>query len=144
MIQYNTFYVPIADAGEIQSQLNAFLRSHRVLQVERHAFEGGWGFCVEWMDGASTGGSGNENWRKTPRIDYKEVLSSEEFERFSQLRERRKKISQEDGVPPYMVMTDAQLAEIAKMEKPDICLLKQIEGVGVARMDKYGERLLNP
>ncbi len=143
MLQYNTFYIPLTDTGEIQSQLNAFLRSHRVLQVERHAFEGGWGFCVEWIDGASSS-SGGENWRKTPRIDYKEVLSVDEFERFSLLRERRKKISQEDGVPPYMVMTDAQLAEIAKMENPQISALERIEGVGMARVEKFGERLLKP
>ena len=141
MVQYNTFYIPLTDTGEIQSQLNAFLRSHRVLQVERHAFEGGWGFCVEWMDGTSSS-SGSENWRKTPRIDYKEILSVDEFERFSRLRERRKKISQEDGVPPYMVMTDAQLAEIAKMENPQISALERIEGVGMARVEKFGERLL--
>ena len=141
MLQYNTFYIPLTDTGEIQSQLNAFLRSHRVLQVERHAFEGGWGFCVEWIDGALSS-SGCENWRKTPRIDYKEVLSVDEFERFSRLRERRKKISQEDGVPPYMVMTDAQLAEIAKMENPQISALERIEGVGTARVEKFGERLL--
>ena len=141
MVQYNTFYIPLTDTGEIQSQLNAFLRSHRVLQVERHAFEQGWGFCVEWMDGTSSS-LGSENWRKTPRIDYKEVLSVDEFERFSRLRERRKKISQEDGVPPYMVMTDAQLAEIAKMENPQISALERIEGVGMARVEKFGERLL--
>ena len=141
MVQYNTFYIPLTDTGEIQSQLNAFLRSHRVLQVERHAFEQEWGFCVEWMDGTSSS-SGSENWRKTPRIDYKEVLSVDEFDRFSRLRERRKKISQEDGVPPYMVMTDAQLAEIAKMENPQILALERIEGVGMARVEKFGERLL--
>ena len=99
------------------------------------------GFCVEWMDGTSSS-LGSENWRKTPRIDYKEVLSVDEFERFSRLRERRKKISQEDGVPPYMVMTDAQLAEIAKMENPQISALERIEGVGMAQVEKFGERLL--
>ena len=51
MTQYNTFFIPITDGGEAQSVLNAFLRSHRVLQVEKTVFASGWGFCVEWLDG---------------------------------------------------------------------------------------------
>ena len=41
-----------------------------------------------------------------------------------------------------MVMTDAQLAELAKVEAPQIADMKKIEGVGDARVTKYGERLL--
>ena len=141
MVQYNTFYISNNDTGELQEQLNAFLRSHRVLQVERQAFRDGWGFCVEWMKGVSFKG-GDVNWRKAPRVDYKEVLSPEIFEKFSKLREKRKAIAQEDGVPSYMVMTDAQLAELAKMENPSASEMSKIEGVGAARIEKYAERLL--
>ena len=141
MVQYNTFFVPLRDGGEAQAVLNAFLRSHRVLQVEKNVFTEGWGFCVEWMEGSSSGGA-NENWRKNPRIDYREVLEPVVFERFAKLRERRKAIAAEEGIPPYMIMTDAQLAELAKREAPQIPDLNKIEGVGDARITKYGERLL--
>lgn len=141
MVQYNTFYIPNTDTGEFQEHLNAFLRSHRVLQVERQAFRDGWGFCVEWMEGVSSKG-GDGNWRKAPSVDYKEVLEPEIFEKFSKLREKRKAIAQEDGVPPYMIMTDAQLAELAKMENPSASAMSKIEGVGAARIEKYAERLL--
>ena len=117
MVQYNTFFVPLSDTGERQDALNAFLRSHRVLQVQRNAFAEGWGFCVEWMEGKALGGA-TENWRKSPRLDYREVLEPVVFERFAKLRERRKTIASEEGVPPYMVMTDAQWAELAKIEVP--------------------------
>lgn len=79
MVQYNTFYVPLTDAGEAQAQLNAFLRSHRILQVERQAFREGWGFCVEWMEN-SAHKMEHETWRKPSRVDYKEVLAPEVFE----------------------------------------------------------------
>lgn len=142
MIQFNTFFVSITDGGEAQNALNAFLRAHRVLQVQKNAFVEGWGFCVEWMEGANSGGA-NENWRKNPRIDYREVLEAVVFERFAKLRERRKAIAAEEGIPPYMIMTDAQLAELAKVETPQIADMKKIEGVGDARVAKYGERLLS-
>ena len=142
MIQYNTFFVPITDGGEAQNALNAFLRTRRVLQVQKNAFAEGWGFCVEWLDGVPSGCT-SENWRKSPRIDYREVLEPVAFERFAKLRERRKMIAAEEGVPPYMVMTDAQLAELAKIECPQVADMKKIEGVGDARVTKYGERLLS-
>lgn len=141
MVQYNIFFVPITDGGESQNALNAFLRGHRVLQVQKNAFAEGWGFCVEWLEGPKSGVA-NENWRKNPRIDYREVLEAVVFERFARLRERRKAIAVEEGIPPYMVMTDAQLAELAKVETPQIADMKKIEGVGDARVTKYGERLL--
>ena len=55
MAQYNTFFVPHGDTGTQQETLNAFLRAHRVLKVEKSVFPEGWAFCVEWMDGAAGG-----------------------------------------------------------------------------------------
>jgi len=75
------------------------------------------------------------------RIDYREVLDEATFARFAKLRERRKAIAQEDGVPPYMVMTDAQMAEAVKDGEPKPETLKKIEGFGEARFAKYAERL---
>ena len=76
------------------------------------------------------------------RVDWKEKLEPNVFERFAKLRERRKKIAAEDGVPPYMVMTDSQLAEAAKPDALTLDVLRRIEGFGEMRIKKYGERLL--
>lgn len=141
MTQYSTFFIPLIDSGNEQDRLNAFLRSHRILSVEKHVFKSGWGFCVEWMDGTATP-SDSGNWRKAPRIDYREVLEPEVFERFVCLRERRKKIAAEDGVPPFMILTDAQMAELAKMENPASSDMGKIHGVGEERVKKYAERMI--
>lgn len=42
-----------------------------------------------------------------------------------------------------MVMTDAQLTEVAKLETPTAAEVGKIEGVGEARIAKYLERLLS-
>lgn len=137
MSQISTFFVPLSDDGAAQNEVNAFLRGHRVLQVEKAFAGNGWAFCVEWMEGAAV--MGRSPYQK--RIDYREKLAPEEFDRFARLRERRKAIAMEDGVPPYMVINDAQMAEAVKDGEPTLEGLKKIEGFGAARLAKYGERL---
>ena len=137
MSQINTFFIPLADGGEAQGELNAFLRGHRVLQIEKAFAGNGWAFCVEWLEGASV--SSKLPYQK--RIDYREILDEATFARFAKLRERRKAIAQEDGVPPYMVMTDAQMATAVKDGDPTPDVLKKIDGFGEAHLVKYGERL---
>ena len=92
---------------------------------------------MEWLEGTAV--AGRPPYQK--RIDYREVLDEATFARFAKLRERRKAIAQEDGVPPYMVMTDAQMAEAVKDGEPSLEVLKKIDGFGEARLLKYGERL---
>lgn len=140
MSQINTFFIPLTDTGERQDEMNAFLRGHRVLQIER-AFSGsGWAFCVEWLEGEDRVARGK--WREM-KIDYREVLEPAVFARFAVLREKRKSIAQQEGIPPYMVMTDAQLAEAAKPEVLTESHLRSIEGFGEARVKKYAQRLIS-
>ena len=139
MSQINTFFVPLSDGDAAQNEMNAFLRGHRVLQIEKAFAGNGWAFCVEWIEGGAGIGAARQPYKK--RIDYREVLEPEVFTRFAKLRERRKAIAQEDGVPPYMVITDAQMAEAVKAGNPTLEALGKIDGFGAARLSKYGERL---
>ena len=140
MAQINTFFVPLADDGGAQEDMNSFLRGHRVISIDKAFTGSGWSFCVEWIDGGGNSAKSTD-WRQK-RIDYREVLSADQFERFAALRERRKVISIEDGIPPYMVMTDAQMAEASKAEVLDESILRRIDGFGEARLKKYSDRLL--
>ena len=145
MAQFNTFFVSHGDDGAMQGALNAFLRSHRVVKVDKAVFPEGWAFCVEWLEGNAPSGvpAGSAFYRLAGKIDYREILSPEVFEKFAKLRERRKKIAEEDGVKPYVVMTDAQLAEIAKLENPTVALIGKIPGVGESRVKQFVKRLID-
>lgn len=61
---------------------------------------------------------------------------------FEKLRALRKHIADEDGVPPYVVFGDATLIEMAARKPTDRSTLGAISGVGIHKLQKYGERFL--
>lgn len=143
-MQLKLFLLPIKNLGAAEGEMNAFLRGHRVLAVKKEFVPDGensfWTFCVEYLDGAPAGtlplGS------KPPKVDYKEVLKPDEFEVFSRLREWRKAVAEKEGVPVYVVLSNEQLAQMVQRRVSSKVQLKEIEGVGDARVEKYGEALL--
>ena len=82
--------------------------------------------------------------RETPasKIDYKQVLDPETFAVFSKLREVRKALAEKESLPAYAVFTNEQLAEIAKARCATAGALEKIDGVGPARVAKYGAAIL--
>ena len=123
--------------------MNAFLRGPRVLAVKKEFVADGensfWTFCVEYLDGA---GAGAMLPGGRPKVDYKEVLKPEEFEVFSRLRDWRKSVAEKEGVPVYTVLTNEQLAQMVQKQVKSKAGLKEIEGVGDARVEKYGDALV--
>ena len=140
MSQFSIFFVPLKGDERSEEAMNLCLRTRRVLQVERHVFPEGWTFCVEWLEGED--GGKPQFVRNPQRVDYRDVLPEPVFLRFVKLRTFRKELAQKHGVPPYMVMTDAQLAEVAKMEPPTKEAIAKIDKFGEERMKKYGDAIL--
>jgi len=137
MAQFNIFFVPLADDGSAQEDLNALLRSKRVLAVDK-AFAGtGWLFCAEWLEGRKP-----HSERNKPKIDYREVLDAKQFDLFSRLRNKRKELAQRDGVQLYTIMTNEKLAEMVRLDVRDVNGLSRIDGIGESRIEKYGQDLV--
>jgi len=61
---------------------------------------------------------------------------------FDQLKEWRRKRSQADGVPAYVVFHDRTLAEIAERQCRDRADLAAISGVGPAKLERYADEIL--
>jgi hypothetical protein len=40
--------------GPAQEELNRFLGSHRILQIDRRQVDGGWAYCLEYGDSQAT------------------------------------------------------------------------------------------
>jgi len=143
-MQLKLFVLPVKNLGAAEAEMNGFLRGHRVLAVKKEFVPDGensfWTFCVEYLDGG--GGGGLLPGGKLPKVDYKEALKPEEFEVFSRLREWRKAVAEQEGVPVYVVLTSEQLAQMVRKQVKSKAGLKEIEGVGDARVEKYGEALV--
>ncbi len=54
-----------------------------------------------------------------------------------------RELAQRDGVQVYTIMTNEQLAEMVKQNIVDPSELTRIEGIGAARIEKYGTDLLS-
>ena len=143
---FQIFSVPISSPEGATDELNRFWAGHRVLTVERRWVDQGsnsfWSFCVEDFVSRASGESRPANRSSNARIDYREILSPEDFAVFAKLRDVRKEIATAEAIPAYMVFTNEQLAQIVKTHAHTKGELSKISGLGEARLDKYAERLL--
>lgn len=57
---------------------------------------------------------------------------------FDALRQLRKRLADEAGVPPYVVFTDASLREMARLRPCSLDDFSLIQGVGQKKLERYG------
>jgi ATP-dependent DNA helicase RecQ len=63
-------------------------------------------------------------------------------ELFEALRVLRKELAERDGVPPFVVFSDATLAEMASTRPDDESALLEVNGVGRRKLERYGDAFL--
>ena len=145
-MSYRIFTIPIRNPRAAEMELNGFLGSHRVLTVDRRWVDRGedsfWVFCVDYLETAGQGPPSFKGGPSRNKVDYREVLSAEDFAVFARLRELRKQLAQAEAVPVYAVFTNDQLARMVKARATSRAALESIAGVGDARIEKYGPRVL--
>jgi ATP-dependent DNA helicase RecQ len=61
---------------------------------------------------------------------------------FEALREARRRIASEAGVPPYVIFHDSTLREIAERKPRTLAELGEVQGVGAVKLSRYGEAML--
>lgn len=136
-MQYKTFMLPASGNEQTEENLNTFLRTHRIVSVRTEFVSGetpAWCVFAEYIQQSENLGSA----KGTTKIDYMKILSTEEFAVFSKLRELRKELAAKDGVPPFVIFTDEQLALIVKQQPENCEKLAAIQGIGKSKTDKYG------
>jgi len=62
---------------------------------------------------------------------------------FEALRAARLAIAQQEGVPAYVVAHDRTLRAIAELRPDSLDALREVPGLGTAKIDRYGEALLD-
>jgi len=145
-MSYGFFVIPVRSSSGAGEELNKFLRSHRVLSVDRRWVDQGadsfWSFCIDYLETGQDGVGSSRGSGERGKVDYREVLKPDEFALFVKLRALRQEIAKDDAVPVYMIFTNEQLAQMVRLGARSKADLDKIGGVGEARIQKYGERFL--
>jgi superfamily II DNA helicase RecQ len=144
MMQYKIFRIPCAADSEEEENLNKFLRTIQPLTVHRDFVENGSRsftlFTVEYLFHTQQQEKGMQ---KKGKVDYREVLCTEDFNVFSRLREWRKETAAKEAVAVYTLFTNEQLSQIAVHKPESKTALQSIPGIGEAKINKYGQSVLD-
>lgn len=133
-MQFATFDVRNNDVEE----LNKFLRSHRVLSTSKmfNQIDGSWSFCVEYIPDANF-----EKDKEKNKVDYREILTAEDYGKYRALRDARAVVSKENNTPVYVIFTNSDLSLLVEKEITPETLM-DISGFGKQKFDKYGARFI--
>ncbi len=91
--------------------------------------------------GGAGGAGGAARSRRTP--DRPAELSAEAQRAFGRLRAWRAAAASEQGVPAYVIFHDATLREIAACAPATLAGLAAVNGVGEAKLARYGQQILD-
>ncbi len=130
------------------SLLREFLKIHLIVSVKDHFFTKN---EQHYLTLVITYNPGDEiksevrpsSGREKPDESWRELLTEADMGIFTLLREWRGRRSKKDGLPPYILFTNRQLAEIVKAKPQSLAELQRIDGVGEAKVKKYGHDVLS-
>jgi len=141
-MQIRLFTIPIGDSGAAQQEMNTFLRTNKILEVEQHLVQSDngacWCFCVRYLEHAYLAA---QETRK--KIDYREVLDEAAFRKFTHLRDIRKRVAAQEGVSAYVVFTDEELSGLAKLEEITVKNMLGIKGIGEKKVERFARYFLS-
>ena len=83
-----------------------------------------------------------ERHRKEGKSDWRALLEEKDAPLFESLRAWRTERARSEAVPPYIVLTNVQLARVAGERPRSLAGLKKIPGFGESRLKRFGEDLL--
>ncbi len=127
-------------------EITAFLVDKDLVEVRDHFFvRDGTPYLalVVLYNGLSSGEEGDSaDGKRERKPDYRELLSEADWAVFNRLREWRNEKGKEEGVPPYVLFTNRQLALAASKRPENLTALGELEGIGAAKVEKLGEAIL--
>ena len=143
-MHYQFFTIRALDPESDTRELNAFLATNPVLDVERVFVADGlnsfWSVCVGVA--AAAGAPASNKSGKRPAVDYREVLPPEVFAVYARLRSLRNGMAKQQGIQPYAIFTNEQLANMARLPSPSRQAIAAIEGIGEKRLEMYADAFL--
>ncbi|NMW19694.1 MAG: HRDC domain-containing protein [Chlorobiaceae bacterium] len=140
-MQIKLFTVSLGDGGAEQ-EMNTFLKTHKILEVGQKLISNdngaAWCFCVRYLEQAVTIPS-----ESRAKVDYRQVLDEPTFQKFSHLRGIRKQVAATEGLSAFIVFTDEELAELAKLEAITVKGMLGIKGIGEKKAMRFAHYFID-
>ncbi len=142
-MQIKLFTIPVGDNGATLDEMNRFLKNNKILEVQNQLISNdsgaNWCFCVRYIERTLQPTSYN----KTKKVDYKQILDDATFQKFSKLREIRKKVAEDEGIPAFAVFTDEELAGLAKLDSITEKSMLSVKGIGEKKVERFAKHFIN-
>lgn len=127
--------------------LNEFLRDKDVISVRDHFFVKDstpyLALLVTYNSGMTLSDIPIEKPSKRQDDDWRKLIKEADKPLFEALREWRAERCKQEGVPPYIICTNRQLALMLQKRPQSLSKLGDIDGFGKAKLEKYGADILN-
>jgi len=143
LTQFMTFFVSPFGEPTSHAELNNFLRSHRIINVEKRLIDGergtGWVFLVEYSDVDGQRAS----YTMSSKVDWRDVLNPSQFAMYDLLRKKRKEIGDKTKIPLYGIFSNEQLALMAQNPPKTKEEFLKIKGINEQKYKQFGEMFLD-
>ena len=134
-MQIKFFTIPGTGCHLTEEELNKFLRSHRILNVDKSFNPGNggyWTLCIEYMDIESLATVPGKRETKDLTLD----LNDEEKKRFEKYRQIRLGLSRERKIKAFEIFSNNELAILSKLPVIDASIT-ELEGVKPEHIKDY-------
>lgn len=142
LTQFMTFFVSPFSEPSSHAELNNFLKSRRIINVEKRLIDGergtGWIFLVEYSDNDGS----KQSYTMSSKIDWRDVLNPSQFAVYDLLRKKRKEIGERTKIPLYGILSNEQLALMAQNPPKTKEEFIKIKEVGEQKYKQFGEEFL--
>ncbi len=142
-MKYKIYTINIIDNDT--KELNNFVSSHRIVNIKKSLVtqedQSYWSFLIEYVE-KEINAERSVKYTGKATIDYKDLLSEEDFTKYVRLKELRKELSEKNKIAVYNVFNNAQLAEMITAKAKTKADLSKISGVGDSKLEKFGEDFL--
>lgn len=87
-------------------------------------------------------GDGARRQPEAARKDWRAELDAQGQRIYDEFRLWRGRKAKQEGLPPYLILNNRELAELVMKHPANITQLREIEGVGEAKVKRWGEEIL--
>ena len=128
-----------------ETPLQEFVKDKHLLSIRDHFFtrhEVPYLALVLTYEQQEKGAASAKN-SKTADESWRKMIQEPDLPLFNTLRNWRAERARKDGIPPYIICTNRQLAEIVNLKPQSLAGFQRIDGFGNKKGEKYGKPMLS-